>query len=244
MLLLERLELVEERVVRRVVDLGVVEDVVAVVVVPDQPPELRGALRRRGGRPRGHRAAPRACARMRRAPRRADVRPGGSLPTRPRRRRRPPPWPRRCRTASRRRRPPRPACRRVCSTREQDRLGIGLVPARVLEPDDDVEGARERREAVEREPDGAVALRGHDPELPPLRLEPREDGEQLVERLERLVQPVVVLLVRLEELVDVIRRRSRSSGRRSPGRRSTSAAPPAGSRARGRCRPRAASTRG
>ena len=44
---LERLELVEERVVGAVVDLGIVEDVVAVVVVLDQPPELGRAVRGR-----------------------------------------------------------------------------------------------------------------------------------------------------------------------------------------------------
>ena len=49
-----------------------------------------------------------------------------------------------------------------------------------------------------------MPLRGDDPELPSLRLEPREEREQLVERLERLVQSVVVLLVRLEQLVGVV----------------------------------------
>ena len=44
-LLLERLQLVEEDVIRGVGDLGVVEDVVAVVVVRDEPPQLLGALR-------------------------------------------------------------------------------------------------------------------------------------------------------------------------------------------------------
>ena len=44
MLLLERLQLVEEAVVLGVRDLGVVEDVVAVVVVVEQLPQLRGAL--------------------------------------------------------------------------------------------------------------------------------------------------------------------------------------------------------
>jgi len=38
-------------------------------------------------------------------------------------------------------------------------------------------------------------------ELPSLRLEPGEQSEQLVERLERLVETLVVLLVRLEERV-------------------------------------------
>ena len=204
MLLLERLELVEERVVRRVVDLWVVEDVVAVVVAPDQPAELRGALGRRGGRPRGQRAAPRACARRRRAPRRGDARPGGSLPTRRRRRRRPP----LCRAdVEGRIADVDRFVRRAAESldREQNGLGIGLVPTRVLESDDDVESCRKRRKAVECEPDGPVALRGHDAQLPPLRLQPRKEGEQLVEGLERLVQTVVVLLVRLEQLVDVIR---------------------------------------
>ena len=55
--LLERGQLVEERVVGAVGDLGVVEDVVAVVVVLDQTPEL-GDARRRRSRPRGHARAP------------------------------------------------------------------------------------------------------------------------------------------------------------------------------------------
>ena len=42
----ERLQLVEERVVGAVRDLRIVEDVVAVVVVLDQPPELSRPLRR------------------------------------------------------------------------------------------------------------------------------------------------------------------------------------------------------
>src|SRR5262245_42245101 len=37
--------------------------------------------------------------------------------------------------------------------RQQDRLRVGLVRARVLEPDDDVERVRESRKAVEREVD-------------------------------------------------------------------------------------------
>ena len=78
------------------------------------------------------------------------------------------------------------------------------MPLRVLVRDDDVERAREGGEALEREPDRAMALRRHDPELPPLRLEAGKQREQLVEGLERLVQPVVVLLVRLEQLVGVL----------------------------------------
>ena len=42
----ERLQLVEERVVGTVRDLRIVEDVVAVVVVLDQPAELSRPLRR------------------------------------------------------------------------------------------------------------------------------------------------------------------------------------------------------
>ena len=57
----------------------------------------------------------------------------------------------------------------------------------------------EGREAVESEADGAMALRRHDAELPPFRRETREHCQQLVEGLERLVQPVVVHLVRLEQ---------------------------------------------
>ena len=45
MLLLERLQLVEEAVVLGVRDLGVVEDVVAVEVVVEELAQLRGALR-------------------------------------------------------------------------------------------------------------------------------------------------------------------------------------------------------
>ena len=51
MLVLERTQLVEEDVVGAVVDLGIVEDVVAVVVVLDQAAQLRRAIDRRG-RPR------------------------------------------------------------------------------------------------------------------------------------------------------------------------------------------------
>ena len=47
MLVLERPQLVEEHVVGAVVDLRVVEDVVAVVVVLDEPAELRDAVGRR-----------------------------------------------------------------------------------------------------------------------------------------------------------------------------------------------------
>ena len=48
---LERPQLVEQRVVGVVADLGVVEDVVAVVVVLDDPPQLGGALLYRCERP-------------------------------------------------------------------------------------------------------------------------------------------------------------------------------------------------
>ncbi len=75
---------------------------------------------------------------------------------------------------------------------------------RVLVRDDDVEGARQRRKALEREADGPVALGGDDPEPPSLGLQPRQDREQLVERLQRLVQPVVVLLVGLEQRIGVL----------------------------------------
>ena len=50
--LLERLQLVEERVVGGVLDLRVVEDVVAVVVVPDEAAELLDPLAGRRARPR------------------------------------------------------------------------------------------------------------------------------------------------------------------------------------------------
>jgi hypothetical protein len=53
MLLLERLQLVEQRVVGVVADLGVVEDVVAVTVVLDRPAQLGGALGRVLPLPRG-----------------------------------------------------------------------------------------------------------------------------------------------------------------------------------------------
>jgi hypothetical protein len=43
---LERAELVEQRVVLVIADLGVVEDVVAVAVVLDRPAQLGGALGR------------------------------------------------------------------------------------------------------------------------------------------------------------------------------------------------------
>ena len=46
MLGLERAELVEQCVVLVVPDLGIVEDVVAVAVVLDRPPQLGGALGR------------------------------------------------------------------------------------------------------------------------------------------------------------------------------------------------------
>ncbi len=70
--------------------------------------------------------------------------------------------------------------------------------------DDEVEVVVESREALQREGHGAVPLRRHDAELPALRLESREHREQVVEGLERLVQAVVVLLVRLQELVRVL----------------------------------------
>ena len=78
------------------------------------------------------------------------------------------------------------------------------MPVRVLVRDDDVEGARERRKPLESKADGPVTLGGHDPELPPFGLQPRQDREQLVEGLERLVQPVVVLLVGLEQRIGVL----------------------------------------
>ncbi len=49
MLFLERFQLVEQRVVPVVTDLGIVEDVVAVAVVIDRPSELGGARGRVGG---------------------------------------------------------------------------------------------------------------------------------------------------------------------------------------------------
>ena len=69
---------------------------------------------------------------------------------------------------------------------------------------DDVERVGEGGEAVEGEADGAMALRRHDAELPPFLRETREQRQQLVEGLERLVQPVVVHLVRLEQRLGVL----------------------------------------
>ena len=74
----------------------------------------------------------------------------------------------------------------------------------VLVRDDDVERVGEGGEAVESEADGAMALCRHDAELPPFRRETREQRQQLVEGLERLVQPVVVHLVRLEQRLGVL----------------------------------------
>ncbi len=74
----------------------------------------------------------------------------------------------------------------------------------VLVRDDDVERVGESGEAVESEADGAMALRRHDAELPSLRRETGEQRQQLVEGLERLVQPVVVHLVGLEQCLGVL----------------------------------------
>ena len=49
-----------------------------------------------------------------------------------------------------------------------------------------------------------MAFGGHDPELAALRAESRQELEELVERLQGLVQAVVVLLVDVEELVGVV----------------------------------------
>ena len=82
MLVFDRLQLVVERVVGGIGELGIVEDVVPVEVVLDEPPELPGPLR--GGRrlrPRGHRAALPARGRRHPAPRPAASRRCGSRPT-------------------------------------------------------------------------------------------------------------------------------------------------------------------
>src|SRR5688500_15450864 len=71
--------------------------------------------------------------------------------------------------------------------REENRIGLRLVALRVLVRDDDVEHLLEGGETVECEPDGPMPLRGDKAELAALRLEPRKQLEQLVERLERLV---------------------------------------------------------
>ena len=55
----------------------------------------------------------------------------------------------------------------------QDGVRIRLVALGVLVCDDDLELVAERGEAVERECDRTVPLRGDDPESPALALEPR-----------------------------------------------------------------------
>ncbi len=87
---------------------------------------------------------------------------------------------------------------------EKHGVGIRFVPLRVFVGDHDVEVGLECGEAVESKGNGTVPLRRDDPELPALGLESGQEREQLVERLERLVQPVVVLLVRLEQLICTI----------------------------------------
>ena len=88
-----------------------------------------------------------------------------------------------------------------CERLEQ-RVGVWLVALRVLGADHDVHRVAQDREAVEREPDGAQALRRHDPERPALLAESREQREDADERLELGVERLVVRPVHVDELVD------------------------------------------
>ena len=84
---------------------------------------------------------------------------------------------------------------------EEDGIRVRLVPLGVLEADDDVEGVREGRKALERQRNRAMPLRRDDSELAALRLESGKKRDELVEGLEGLVETVVVLLVGLEQVV-------------------------------------------
>ena len=75
---------------------------------------------------------------------------------------------------------------------------------RVLRPDHDVHQLAEDGKAVEGEPDRAVPLAGHDPEPASLLPEHRQEVEHAVERLQRLVQRLVVQAVRLHEVVHAV----------------------------------------
>ena len=165
MLVLERLQLVEERVVRRIRELRVVEDVVAVVVVLDQATELGGALCG-SGRPRRHRGAPRASGRTRRllveqALVGMDAAPGDRDGERPRG----------LRCAYVERRVAHVGRLRRASAepieRCEDRLGVRLVPLRVFVAVDHVEVLGQVGEPIESEPDGAMAFRVTIPRLRP-----------------------------------------------------------------------------
>ena len=89
--------------------------------------------------------------------------------------------------------------------RGEHRIRVRLVPLRVLVGDYDVELLGERREALERERDRTVPLCRDDPEPPALRPQPRENLEHLLERLERVMERIVVRSVDLDQLVGAVR---------------------------------------
>ena len=201
MLLLQLLQLVEEPVVLRVRDLGVVEHVVAVVVMVQDLPQLRGArglgLRGRQGAPPASRRPVRLLrleplARVNAAPRDRDRMHscglGGTDVER--------------RVADVRRVVPVGAqeLERVCERRR-----IGLVPLGVVRADDDVEEPLQRQ-IGEGQPHRLAPLRSHDAEPSPLLLERRQDIGHARTLDELGVQRLVVLAVAGDELIGPIGR--------------------------------------
>ena len=82
--------------------------------------------------------------------------------------------------------------------------GSGLCRSVSSAPMSDLDVLAERREAVERELHRRPALGGDDPEPSALRPEDGEQVEHAVERLERLVERLVVRAVGVDELVDAV----------------------------------------
>ena len=242
MRLLERLQLVEEDVERAVRELRVVEDVVAVVVVLDEPAQLldpRGGVR--GGAWSSSAVWTSASGSSREQPLvRVDAAPADGD-----RERRPPPSRRGCRTASRRRRRRPPASRVEPPQRLEQRIRVGLVALGVL-------GADRRRPSSRAGPGSgrararpcAAASRSRSRASGPRRggrgsssSTPANDSRLVVERL-------VVRAVRLDELVDpvgveVAHLRDQARARRSPRGRA-----PRPARGRARSATRASSRRG
>ena len=171
MLGLERLQLAHPVVVDDVLDRRLVQDVVRVVGRVDQAAQL--------GRPVGRRRSPRRppagrssasgvsttgralerqqLVRREEAPGDGDRREAGGPAGHAGR-------------TGRRRRSRRPRCRRPRRRRASSSgRGVGLVALGVLGGDDDVEQVAQRRQHAPGQVDRVVALRGDDPEAPPVR---------------------------------------------------------------------------
>ena len=88
----------------------------------------------------------------------------------------------------------------------ENRVGRRLLPLRVVGGDHDLEVRLELGQAREREADGGAALGGDDAEPAAFGPQPRQHLDHLPERLQLVVQRLVVLAVGGNEVVDAVGR--------------------------------------